>query len=130
LLKPVQIGHRVLIDGGFVNPLPFDVLRGSADVIAAVDLTGAPHHGKGGSPSVMETIIGSAQITLNSIVREKLKSGAPDVLARPRVSHYRVLDFYKLKEMLEDAAPAKEEFKRQLAVKLEAAARLSAAAPS
>ena len=127
LVKPVQIGHRVLIDGGFVNPLPFDVIKGEADVIAAVDLSGAPSHGKDGKPpSMMDVIVGSAQITLHSIVREKLKSGAPDVLSRPRVHHYRVLDFYKMDDMFKDVEPAKEEFKRQVAAKLEAAAKIGA----
>jgi NTE family protein len=126
LVKPVQMGHRVLIDGGFVNPLPFDVIRGEADVIAAVDLSGAPGDRNGKPPSMMDVIIGSAQITLFSIVREKLKSGAPDVLSRPRVNHYRVLDFYKMNDMFKDVEPAKEEFKRLLAGKLEAAAKTGA----
>lgn len=127
LVKPVQVGHRVLIDGGFVNPLPFDVLKGEADVIAAVDLSGAPSHGKDGKPpSMTDVIIGCAQITLHSIVREKLKSGAPDILVRPKVSQYRVLDFYKLDHMFKDAAPAKEDFKRRLAAKMEAAAKYGA----
>jgi NTE family protein len=36
------MGERVLIDGGGTNPLPFDLLRGKADVIVAVDITGRP----------------------------------------------------------------------------------------
>lgn len=122
LLKPVVIGHRVLIDGGFVNPLPFDLLRGEADVIAAIDVSRAPGGAHGRTPSMMEAIIGSAQITVHTIVQEKLKHGVPDILARPRVTHYGVLDFYRLEEVLNDAAPAKETFKRQLAARLEAAA--------
>ena len=31
---------RVLVDGGVVDPLPFDGLRGKADVIVAVDVSG------------------------------------------------------------------------------------------
>jgi NTE family protein len=128
LVKPVLVGHRVLIDGGFVNPLPFDVLKGEADVIAAVDLSGAPSQGKAGkAPSMMDVIIGSAQITLHSIVQEKLKSGAPDILVRPNVSQFRVLDFYKMNDMLKDSEPAKEDFKRRLAAKMEEAAKHGAA---
>jgi NTE family protein len=126
LVKPVEIGHRVLIDGGFVNPLPYDVIKGEADVIAAVDLSGAPTGKDGQSPSMMDVIVGSAQITVHSIVREKLKSGAPDVLLRPRVNHYRVLDFYKMDEMFRDVEPSKEEFKRLLAARMEAAAKIGA----
>ena len=42
LLRPVVIGERVLIDGGATNPLPFDHLRGRADVVVAVDISGEP----------------------------------------------------------------------------------------
>ena len=62
LVKPVMIKHRVLIDGGFVDPLPFDVLKGEADVIAAVDLSGAPGGKDGKLPSMMDVIIGSARL--------------------------------------------------------------------
>src|SRR5262249_43462346 len=37
LMRPMVIEDRVLIDGGATNPLPFDLLRGRADVIVAVD---------------------------------------------------------------------------------------------
>ncbi len=33
---------RVLIDGGLVNPLPFDILNGEADLTVAIDVSGAP----------------------------------------------------------------------------------------
>ena len=32
---------RVLMDGGLVNPLPFDVLKGDADITVAIDVSGA-----------------------------------------------------------------------------------------
>ena len=32
----------MLIDGGLVNPLPFDILNGEADLTVAVDVSGAP----------------------------------------------------------------------------------------
>ena len=36
LVRPVLIDDRILIDGGATNPLPFDQLRGRADVVVAV----------------------------------------------------------------------------------------------
>ena len=42
LFQPVQIDGRVLIDGGLVNPLPFDLIAGEADLTVAVDASGAP----------------------------------------------------------------------------------------
>ncbi len=42
IFQPVQIDGRVLIDGGLVNPLPFDLVAGEADLTVAVDASGAP----------------------------------------------------------------------------------------
>ena len=42
LVKPVWHGGRLLVDGGAVNPLPFDHLIGRASLLVAVDVTGGP----------------------------------------------------------------------------------------
>ena len=36
-----RIDGRLLMDGGLVNPLPFDVLDGEADITVAIDVSGA-----------------------------------------------------------------------------------------
>ena len=41
LFTPVTRDGRVLMDGGLVNPLPFDVLKGEADITVAIDVSGA-----------------------------------------------------------------------------------------
>jgi NTE family protein len=114
LLKPVRIEGRVLIDGGFVNPLPFDALRDRSDFTVAVDVSTGPEYGKSEIPSALEAILGSTQITLNSILAAKLRAGAPDALIRPNVAQYRVLDFFKIKTILEESAPIRDELKRAL----------------
>ena len=40
LFTPVTREGRVLMDGGLVNPLPFDVLKGTADITVAIDVGG------------------------------------------------------------------------------------------
>ena len=42
VMRPVVVDDRILIDGGATNPLPFDHLRGRADVVVAVDISGEP----------------------------------------------------------------------------------------
>ncbi len=123
LLKPVAIGRRILIDGGFVNPTPFDILTPKCDVTLAIDLTGGKGpRPTGKMPNSIDTWIGAAQITLHSIVEEKLRYAAPDMLIRPDVARFAVLDFFKIKDILEAAEPAKEETKRRLAEVFEKAA--------
>ena len=65
-------------------------------------------------PSSFATWIGAAQITLRSIEREKLKSRAPDILIRPAIAEFGILDFFKAEAIFEAAEPAKEQLKREL----------------
>jgi NTE family protein len=41
-MRPVERDGLVLVDGAAVNPLPFDLLRGKADVVIAVDAAVGP----------------------------------------------------------------------------------------
>ena len=116
LLKPVAIDGRVLIDGGFINPTPFDIVAPKVDVTLAVDLTGGKGRRPTGKvPASVEAWVGAAQITLHSIVEEKLKHAGPDILIRPDVARFAVLDFFKIKDILEAAEPMREVTKRKLA---------------
>ncbi|MEZ5775351.1 MAG: patatin-like phospholipase family protein [Hyphomicrobiaceae bacterium] len=114
LLKPVRIGERLLIDGGFVNPTPFDILARRAPVVVAVDVTGtsARRAQQQKMPNSIDIWIGAAQITLHSIVREKLRTEAPHALLRPPVTDFGALDFFRAEEILAAAAPIREEAKR------------------
>lgn len=112
VLRPIELDGHVLIDGGFVNPVPFDLLEGHPDITAAIDVSAGPQQSRGKIPSLMEAIIGSNQITLRSVLREKLKASAPDILIRPEIGQFRVLDFYKIDQIFAAAEPAKDEFKR------------------
>lgn len=120
LMTPVEHEGRVLIDGGFVNPTPFDVLRDRADITVAIDVTGTTRERTPGKlPNSFEVSIGGAQITLASIVKEKLKQGGPDVLIRPAVNQFAAMDFLKTQEILEASEPAKDELKRKLSEALD-----------
>ncbi len=114
LLKPVEIGGRILIDGGFVNPLPFDALRDRCNFTLAIDVSTGPEEGGTEIPSALEAVLGSTQITINSIVTAKLQAGAPEAMIRPKVRQYRVLDFFKINEILDECQPVRDEVKRTL----------------
>lgn len=125
LLTPVEHQDRILIDGGFVNPTPFDILTDEAEFIVACDVTGKGPPRNGNMPNSMDAWIGAAQITLHSIVKEKLKYEAPDILIRPQVGRFRVLDFYKINEILAAAEPAKVDFVINLEKLLSKASKVS-----
>ena len=120
LFKPVEIDGAVLIDGGFVNPTPFDLIERPGAITVAVDVTGDTGTRQGDEwPSSIDAWVGASQIMLHSITREKLKYLSPDILIRPNVGSFGALEFHKIEEILRLCEPAKEELKRALGNKLE-----------
>lgn len=111
VFRPIQLNERVLIDGGFVNVVPFDLLCGRVAVTAAVDVTGGPKKGNK-MPSYIDAIIGSTQITMRAIVNEKLARTKPDIFVRPNMGQFGVLEFHRYQEICAASVAARDEFKR------------------
>ena len=121
MARPVVLEGRVLIDGGYINPVPYDVVMDRADITVAVDVTGDPQRRPGARvPGTVEAVTGATQLLFHSITREKLKSIAPDIFIRPKVGGYSALDYFKINEILAAAQSAKDDLKRQLSQRLEA----------
>ena len=115
IFQPVVVGGRALIDGGLTNPLPFDLLMSEADVVVAIDVSGAPvPDPRRATPTAFEALFASAFLFERTIVKEKLKAAQPDILISAGTSQYQVLDFLKFDEILAAAEPAKERLKQQL----------------
>ncbi|MBS0242282.1 MAG: patatin-like phospholipase family protein [Proteobacteria bacterium] len=115
IFHPVTIEGRALLDGGLVDPLPFDLVREGADITIAVDVSGAqrePEHARG--PKAFEALLSASLILQRSIVREKLKSHRPDILIDPTGERFGVLEFHRFAEILAAAEPVKDAFKRKL----------------
>ena len=121
LMRPVAIDHRILIDGGATNPLPFDRLRAAADFILAVDVLAVPPAARGDIPSAWECMYTALNIMGSAIVAAKLDHAAPDLLIRPNVGIFRTLDFYKATAILRAAEAVKAEVKEKLGALLSGA---------
>lgn len=119
LLKPMVIDGHVLIDGGFVNPVPYEQLKGRTDISLAIDVNGEPRGDGESIPNSVEQLIGMSQIVTRSILREKLVSHRPDILISPPVGRFRVLEFFKFKDVLAQCVGLKDEVKQQLHARLE-----------
>lgn len=120
LMRPVEIEGRVLIDGGFANPTPFDRLIGKTDITVAIDVTGNTGQRNGdAAPGSFDGWVGATQILFHSITREKLKNAHPDVFIRPAVGGFGTLDFFQLHEIFKAAEPAKDQLKRALTTAIE-----------
>lgn len=115
ILRPVQHEGRVLIDGGFCNPTPWDVITPRPRMLVAIDVTGTTQATrKGEVPGVVEAWTGATQILFHAVMGAKLKLSAPDLLIRPDVGTFTTLDFLKFRDIFEAALPAKDELKRGL----------------
>lgn len=117
LFAPVKVSGRAMVDGGFVNPLPFDILTDAADLTVAIDVSGGVPPDQNDDPrppSSLDVLSASSQILQRSIVREKLKSVQPDVLIECPVGAFSVIDFHRWREVLAAADPVREQVKRQV----------------
>jgi NTE family protein len=114
IMRPVVLGERVLIDGGATNPLPFDLLRGRADIIVAVDISGPPAEGRKGLPNTIESLYATVLVMTSAIINEKLKREAPDLLVQPHVGTFRALDFFQASAILRVAETLKTDLKAKL----------------
>ena len=112
LFSPVRRDGRILIDGGAVNPVPYDTLIESCQVTVAVDVTGQRSPQK--DLSFLDTIFNTFQIMQHSIVREKYTHHPPDISITPDIIDIRALDFHRADTIFEQAGPAKDKLKREL----------------
>ena len=118
VFPPVEIEGRLLVDGGMVNPIPYDLLPQDCDITIAVDVAGRRTPSSDETPSMVDLVFNAFQIAARSIVQEKLSRVKPDIYVEPDIEDIRLLEFYKAAQVFRQAQPAKEQFKRELELKL------------
>jgi NTE family protein len=114
-----EIEGRPVIDGGCVNPVPFDHVREGMDIVVAIDVVGGPVE-RGRGPTSPELLAGSLQIQQKQITALRRAQNPPDIYIEPDVDRFRVHDFFRLRDILRAAEPSKETLKRRLADLIEA----------
>ncbi|WP_455366728.1 patatin-like phospholipase family protein [Kaarinaea lacus] len=114
VFEPVVVKDRVLVDGGAVNPVPYDLLTAECDIVIAIDVSGERTPSKEPTPSYFETVFNSVKVMQQAIMSEKLRHNKPAIYLTPRITDIRALEFYRAEEVFKQAQPAKEELKRRL----------------
>ena len=114
VFRPVELGGRELVDGGVANPLPYDLLLDECDIVVAIDVSGNRELEDGEALSSMGVLLQSFHTMSNNIVAEKLKQQRPDIYIRPDIRNVRVLEFYKAKQVFEQALPAQRQLLKTL----------------
>ncbi|MGV8936206.1 MAG: patatin-like phospholipase family protein [Allorhizobium sp.] len=120
LFMPVRVGGRVMIDGGIVNPVPYEALTDLADIVIGVDVVGGPGGDGSTMPNRIDSLFGSSQLMMQAQISLKLKLATPDIFLRPAVNGFGVLDFLKAREIIKATAGIKDELKRALDARLTA----------
>lgn len=113
ILGPEYDGHAY-VDGGVTNPVPFDHVRDGVDIVVAVDVTGRPRVTNVKRRSNMELAVGSMLIMFNQVANLRRAISPPDIYIRPAINDFSGTDFFRFKEVMEQALPAKDQLKRDL----------------
>ncbi len=120
VFKPIVIDGRVLIDGGCVNPVPFDLLRERCDVVVAVDVLGKRVPDDDLMPSFSEALFNTFQIAESSIAQEKMKTHPPDIYLEPEIRDVKMLEFQKSEQIYSQTTPECLRLRSELSDLLEA----------
>jgi len=113
LFTPVKYGDRVLIDGGGVNPVPFDVL-GDCDLIIAVDVLGYAESESSKPPGAVKAVLEMFDIMQRSIVETKMKINKPDIYIKPDIKNMGILEFHRAEEIYSSTEASCRELEEKL----------------
>ena len=119
LFRAVALDGRVMIDGGCVNPVPYDRL-GDVDLAIASDVVSLPRGDPTRVPGAMETAAGSVVLVFKAILREKLRSARPDLMINPPTGRFGPMDFHKAAAIIAACDRGKDEIRRRIATAVEA----------
>ena len=114
VFAPVLHQDRVLIDGGVVNPVPFEWILDGCDVSVAVDIGAERVKGEKQIPGVFDAVFGTFQIFQRAVMNEKLEHSRPDIYVRPEIRNVRLMQFEKMNQVYEQCLPALDQFKKDL----------------
>lgn len=120
LFEAVKSGDRILVDGGVTNPVPYDLIRNQCELLIAIDVSGTrtPRH-PGMAPTLFESVISTFEIMQESILENKLKISRPDLLVKPELKNFGLMDFHRADEILSSVKPTVEQFRQDVIHKIE-----------
>jgi len=110
---PVERDGKLLVDGGLVNPLPYNLLQKKCDLIIAVDVSGSLEKSLK-KPDFFDATLGSFDIVQSALISEQLRRDPPDIYLKPDLRGIRILEFSKADQIFEQSAPIKNELSKKL----------------
>jgi NTE family protein len=119
IIGPHIDGH-LHVDGGVVNPVPFDHVRDGNDLVVAIDVTGRPKPLNGGRGTNIDIAVGSMLIMFHKLAESRRALSPPDIYISPNVDGFGAADFFRARDIFEAAIPAQDQLKRLLDKQLNA----------
>lgn len=114
VFAPVRVDGHLLIDGGAVDPLPYELWRDECDTTIAVEAAPFRSRDPRKNPRMLDAVFTTIQIMQRSIVAEKIKRSPPDLLICPKIANVRLMDFHKADRIFAEAESEKQRLKREL----------------
>jgi len=120
IFEPTVINDRVLVDGGVLNPVPFDIIKDDCNLLIAIDVldTKKIKNIHPDRPNLFECIYSTFEMMQNSIENNKLRSVVPDLHVKLSLRNISILDFHKKDEIFSQVSDDVIRFKKELKHKL------------
>lgn len=114
VFSPVAFDGKVLVDGGVVNNLPYDIIADQCDYTIAVDVAPTRRPGSSQIPNMIDSVLGMFDILVEAAIESRMERAPPTVYVRPELVDVRTLDFDKIESVYEQSRPAMAMLKSEL----------------
>ncbi len=119
IFEPYEDGGRMLVDGGLVNELPYDLLPDDCDIRIAFDVVGNQVR-EPRSLSTIEALFGAFQVLQRQIRTSRLEAAPPDLLIQPHIpADIEVWELAKIGRACDGELIDPDAFKEQILAVLE-----------
>lgn len=116
VFDPFIMGDRVLIDGGIMNPVPWDIIQDQCDFVIALHLSEDDEPKTPTEiPQMLPMMIGTVRTMRDTITAIKREFNPPDYYRRIGFSNVGTLDFGKWREVIAQAETEIPDFQIEIA---------------
>lgn len=113
LFRPVNVEGRYYIDGGVTDPLPLGLIASKCDVLIGIDVHRTPELlDASREPSITDSAVVATEIMSQKLVDATVLQYPPDVYVRAEVGPFGGSEFWRVREIVDNAAGDKDRFKR------------------
>ncbi len=115
LIQAPNLAGRTLVDGAMTNPVPFEHVAEGTDFIVAVDVTGGRvSEAENETASNLLKAFRSLYVMQHQITQLRREKVDPEIYIYPAVDRFRAGEFFKVRDIMAEARPAKDDLKRAL----------------